>query len=311
MKIGIVGCGFVGARQAYPWCSTAPRSELVLIDLNVKLAQAQAEDILHATPFSSPTRITAGGYEDLIGAKIAVLACGVGQKARRRPDFSTFKRNHLVFEQVVPKVLKYAPDSILLVASNPVDIINQIVTKISKLPPSRVIGSGTILDTARFRSLTADHVGVAPNPSTPACWANTEIQRCWSGRRRRWAEFRSMNLRPSAAAPITAEVKLKIDDGVRRAAYRIIEGKSASYYGIGAGLARIVQAIRDDERSVLTVSAVTSGMSGFDGVSLSLPRVLGNTGIVATLTPGLADEERKALEKSAAVIKQAAGELGF
>jgi len=310
MKLGIVGCGFVGSTAAYSMVLEGIGSELVLIDINANLARAQAEDILHATPFSHPARIESGDYENLVGAKIVVLACGVSQK-QGETRLQLLQRNHQVFEQVVPKVLKYAPDSILLVASNPVDIINQIVTKISKLPPRRVIGSGTILDTARFRALLADHVGVAPQSVHAYVLGehgDSEVL-VWSS-----ASVGGIPLHEFAAergGSITEEVKARIDNGVRRAAYRIIEGKNATYYGIGAGLARIAQAIRDDERVVLTVSSVISGIPGFEGVSLSLPRVLGSSGVVATLTPRLSPEEGKALGKSAAIIKQAASELGF
>jgi L-lactate dehydrogenase len=161
MKVGIVGCGFVGSTAAYAMALWGIASELVLIDLNPKLAQAHAEDILHATPFAEPARVVAGGYSELEAADIVVLACGVGQRPGET-RLQLLEHNAQVFKQVVPQVLEYAPETILLIASNPVDVMTQVVTRISGLSPQKVIGSGTILDTARFRALLGEHLGVAP-----------------------------------------------------------------------------------------------------------------------------------------------------
>jgi L-lactate dehydrogenase len=306
MKIGIIGCGFVGSSSAFAIALVGAATELILIDLNADLANAHAEDILHATPFSKPVRIAAGDYSTLKGAGLVVLSCGVGQK----PGESRLKlleRNVNVFQNVVPRVLEHAPDSILLIVSNPVDIITQVVTKISNLPPKRVIGSGTILDTARFRTLLAEHLGLAPHSvhayvlgehgdSEVLAWSSGKV-----------GGVPVEEFATQIGRPITDDVKARIDDGVRRAAYRIIEGKGATYYGIGAGIARIAKAIRDDESAVLTLSNI----EGVNGVSLSLPRVLKATGVVATIQPLLSDEEAQALNHSAEILKTAAGELNF
>jgi L-lactate dehydrogenase len=162
MKIGIVGCGFVGSSGAFAIALEGRANELILIDLNANLAKAHAEDMLHATPFGRPSRITAGDYPMLKGADLVVLACGVAQKPGET-RLQLLERNVRVFDNVVPQVLKYAPETILLIVSNPVDIMTQVVTKISGLPPRRVFGSGTILDTARFRTLLAEHLNIAPH----------------------------------------------------------------------------------------------------------------------------------------------------
>ncbi len=306
MKIGIIGCGFVGSSSAFAVALVGAATELILIDLNADLAKAHAEDILHATPFSKPVRVAAGDYSTLKGAGLVVLACGVAQK----PGESRLKlleRNVNVFQNVVPRILEHAPDSILLVVSNPVDIMTQVVTKISALPPERVIGSGTLLDTARFRTLLAEHLGLAPHSvhayvlgehgdSEVLAWSSGKIGGVPVG------EFAEQ-----IGRRITDDVQARIDDGVRRAAYRIIEGKGATYYGIGAGIARIAKAIRDDEGAVLTLSNI----EGINGVSLSLPRVLKAKGIEATVQPMLSNEEEKALKRSAAILKEAGAELNF
>lgn len=310
MKVGIIGCGFVGSSAAYAIVLQGVASEILLIDLNRDLARAQAEDILHATPFSSPARVEAGDYAELAGAALVVLACGVAQKpGESRLDLLT--RNLRVFEQVVPRILAHAPEALLLVASNPVDLITEMVTRISGLPPSRVFGSGTILDTARFRTLLGDFFGVAPHSihaSVIGEHGDSEVL-VWSS-----AQVGGVNLKElalQAGKRVDAEVRGRIDDGVRRAAYRIIEGKKASYYGIGAGLSRLARAVRNDERGVFTISTHATGIEGVDGISLSLPRVLGGSGVVATLQPALSAEEREELMRSAATLTEAARGISF
>ena len=161
MKVGIVGCGFVGSSAAYAITLGGVANEIVLIDLNAKLAQAQAEDIFHATPFVTPSRIMAGGYGDLEGSQIVILSCGVGQRPGET-RLQLLERNAAVFEGVIPQVMRYAPEAVLLIATNPVDVITQMAGQIAGVPSQRVIGSGTILDTARFRTLLAESLSVSP-----------------------------------------------------------------------------------------------------------------------------------------------------
>lgn len=304
MKVGIVGCGFVGSSGAFAIALGGKANELTLVDLNTKLARAQAEDILHATPFSEPIRVAAGDYFMLKNADLVVLACGVAQKPGET-RLQLLQRNVKVFQDVVPRVLEHAPQTILLIVSNPVDIMTQVVTHISGLPPQRVIGSGTILDTARFRTLLAEHLGIAPHSvhayvlgehgdSEVLAWSTGKVGGVPV------AEFAAQ-----IGRPITQEIKTKIDDGVRNAAYRIIDGKGATYYGIGAGIARIASAIGDDEGAVLSLSNVT----GYGGVSLSLPRVVNARGIETTIQPLLSEDEAEALQKCAEILKAAAAEL--
>jgi L-lactate dehydrogenase len=310
MKVGIVGCGFVGSTAAYAMALTNAVSEIILVDLNASLAQAQAEDIIHATPFVKPIKVVAGGYGDLAGAGLVMLSCGVGQ----RPDetrLQLLERNVKVFESVVPQVVRAAPDAVLLVASNPVDLITRVVTRLSGIAPRRVIGSGTILDTARFRALLGEHLGVAPHSVHAYVLGehgDSEVP-IWSS-----AKAGGIPLREFAeqiGRPVTEEVRGRIDEGVRRAAYRIIKGKGATYYGIGAGLARIVSAVRDNEHGVITVSASTEGVEYLPETTLSLPRIIGSDGISATLRPVLSDDEQKALEQSAVILRDVARRIGF
>jgi L-lactate dehydrogenase len=310
MKVGIVGSGFVGSTAAYAMVMQGTASEIVLVDVNAALAQAQAEDILHATPYASAVRVHAGDYSELAGADVVVLACGVGQRSGET-RLQLLERNLKVFEQVTPQVVKHAPDAVLIVASNPVDIVTQIVCRLANLPPGRVVGSGTILDTARYRSLLGEHLGVAPHSvhayvmgehgdSEMLAWSSVHV-----------GGVALNHFAQQRGKTITDDVKKQIDEGVRRAAYRIIEGKKATYFGIGAALSRLVQAISGDERAVFTVSTGISGMSEFEGTCFSLPRVVGAGGVQATLLPGLSDEELSELRRSVEQLRNAARPIGF
>jgi L-lactate dehydrogenase len=310
MKVGIVGCGAVGSSTAYAIALGGLASELVLIDIDAGLARAQAEDILHGTPFAAPVRIMAGDYADLDRAGIVILACGVGQRPGET-RLELLKRNAAVFEAVVPQVTKHAGNAILLIASNPVDLITQIVSRIAGAPSHRVIGSGTILDTARFRALVADLLEVSPNSvhayvvgehgdSEVLLWSSARV-----GAVSLWQFARQ------TGAEVSHDTKARIDDGVRRAAYRIIEGKGATYYGIGAGLARLVRAIRNDERAVLTVSTRTTGIGEFPEICFSVPRIVGGGGVLGAVLPDLSEEEQKSLGNSVSVIQDAAASIGF
>jgi len=304
MKVGVVGCGFVGSSAAYAMVLRGVASEVALVDLNAALASAHAEDILHAVPFSAPARVVAGGYATLDGASAVILSCGVSQKPGES-RLQLLSRNAEVFWSVVSQVLAHAPNAILVVASNPVDLITQIVTDISGLPPARVVGSGTILDTARFRALLGEHLGIAPQSVHAYVLGehgDSEVL-VWSSAKAAGVPIETFA--KQSAKTMSAETKSQIEEKVRRAAYRIIEGKKATHYGIGAGLANVVKAIRDDERVVLTLSSLNTTLSKFERTCFSLPRVLGAKGIVTTIEPALSAEESAALQRSVAVLCEA------
>lgn len=304
MKVGVVGAGLVGSSAANDVALLAAASEVVLVDANEKMARAQAEDILHGGPFLSPTRVSAGGYEDLKGAGVVLLCCGVAQKPGET-RLQLLGRNAAIFREVVPKVVAAAPDAVLVVATNPLDVMTALTAKIARLPAGRVLGSGTILDSARFRALVAAHVGVAAPSVHAVClgehgdsqvlvWSNVQV-----------GVFPLVAYAEQVGRPITDQVKQRIDEKVRRAAYHIIEGKGATCYGVGASLARIVRAIHDDEKLVVTLSAPGDGTGPTGDACLSLLRVLGARGIEATLHSSLNAEEEAALKRSAEVLREA------
>ena len=301
MKIGIVGAGMVGSAAAFSCVLTGAVSSIVLVDIDRARAQAEAQDIAHAVPFGAPVQVSDGTFTDLAGAGIVILACGVSQKPGET-RLELLSRNADVFRTVVDQVMQHAADAILIVASNPVDIMTQITQRLSGLAPERVIGSGTILDTARFRWLLGQHLGIAPasvHAYVLGEHGDSEVL-AWSA-----ARAGSMELERFATQldrPLSQDHRDRIDHGVRHAAYTIIEGKGATWYGIGAGLARIVTAIVQDEQSVLTVSALSS-VSGIDHVACSLPRVVGRAGIRAELRPDLSAAEQDGLAASARLLR--------
>jgi L-lactate dehydrogenase len=311
MKVGIVGAGFVGATAAYAMVMRGVGREIVLVDRNRERAAAEADDIRHAVPFSSPLRIVDGDYADLDGCRVVVLCAGVNQKPGES-RLELLRRNHDVFSEVVPRVLKAAPDAVLVVATNPVDVMTHIAARFAVdagVPSHRVVGSGTTLDTARFRTLLGSHCGVDSHhvhgyvigehgDSEVLTWSLVTL-----GGMPLDEFLRLRGLRIDDAQ------RTEIDRRVRRAAYSIIAGKGATYYGIGAALARIVDVILHDQRAILTLCTPTPSVAGVEDVTVSLPRLLGGSGIMETFPLPLSDAENSALQKSASVIREAISAL--
>ena len=302
MKVGIVGTGMVGSAAAFAIGLRGAASEIVLVDHNPAMAEAHALDIAHAMPFGSGATIVAGDYDALRGAGVVIIAAGVAQRpGETRIDL--LGRNAEVFRQVVGEIMRTAPDTILLIASNPVDVMTQITQAISGLPRSRVIGSGTILDTARFRSLLGAHLSISPRSMHAYVLGEHGDSQvlAWS-----CAKAGAIPITAFAAqvgAPITDAVRAEIDSRTRNVAYTIVAGKGSTYYGIGAGLARIVQAIGMNEQAVLSVSIVTPEVEGVRDVALSVPRVIGATGVTAEIFPDLDPDEHAALGRSARLLR--------
>jgi L-lactate dehydrogenase len=302
MKVGIVGAGMVGSAAGFALVQRGVAGEIVFVDIDAARARAEAEDIAHAVPFAAPANVRHGTYADLSGAGVVILACGVSQKPGET-RLALLERNAEVFRAVVGEVMAVCPDAILLVASNPVDIMGQITQAISGLPPGRVIGSGTILDTARFRWLLGRHLGISPKSvhayvlgehgdSEVLAWSNARV-----------GSVPLMSFAAQIGAALTGHVREEIDRGVRNAAYTIIAGKGATWYGIGGGLTRIVSAIAGDEQAVLSVSTVEKDVLGVKDVALSLPRLVGRDGVSATLWPELDGAETDALRASAEILR--------
>ncbi len=312
MKVGIVGSGLVGATAGYALVMQGVGREIVLVDKNAARAAAEADDLRHAVPFAQPLDVRSGTYAELAGCKVVVLCAGVGQKPGET-RLQLLKRNAAVFREVVPAVLRAAPDAVLIVATNPVDVMTHLAARFAAacgVPAGRVLGSGTTLDTARFRSLLGGHCGVDPHHVHAYVigeHGDSEVL-TWS-----LATVSGMPLRDFArlrGIEDPGKVRADIDRNVRGAAYTIIGGKGATYYGIGSALARIVDVVLHDQRSVLTVCAPAADIAGVTDVTVALPRLVGGQGVLATFSLPLSPAETDELRESARVIRRALDELG-
>jgi L-lactate dehydrogenase len=312
MKVGIVGSGFVGATAGYALVMSGVGRELVLVDRNLARAEAEADDLRHAVPFAHPLEVRAGGYGDLKGCRAVVICAGVGQKPGET-RLHLLRRNAEVFAEVVPQVLANAPEAVLVVATNPVDVMTHLAARFAAscgAPAGRVLGSGTTLDTARFRTLLGTHCGVDPHhvhAYVVGEHGDSEVL-TWS-----LATIGGMPLESFArlrGIDLSEPVRQDIDAKVRGAAYSIIGGKGATYYGIGSALARIVDVVLHDQRSILTVCLPAREVAGVREVTVALPRLLGGQGVLETFPLPLNEEETTRLRASARVIRQALDELG-
>jgi L-lactate dehydrogenase len=304
MKVGIVGAGMVGATAAYALVMRGIGRAVVLVDKNTARAQAEADDIFHAVPFAHPLQVTAGDYPDLAGSRVVILAAGVSQRPGET-RLQLLERNAAIFRQVVPRVVAQAPDAVLLVATNPVDVMTHLAARYAGehgVPPSRVLGSGTTLDTARFRALLGRRLGVDAQ----------HIHGYVVGEHGD-SEVLTWSLVTVGGMPLDSFCRVhgivlddafrhEIDQRVRHAAYQIIEGKGATYYGVGSALARIVDAILRDQRSILTVTTPVAEVVGVCDVTISLPHLVGGAGVLASFALPLSREEESQLRASAEVV---------
>jgi len=311
MKVGVVGSGMVGATAAYALVMRGVGREIVMVDKNEGRAAAEAADIRHAVPFAHPLEVRSGGYVDLVGCRVVVLCAGVGQKPGET-RLQLLRRNAAVFREVVPGVLSHAPNAVLVVATNPVDVMTHLAVREAGrigVPARRVFGTGTTLDTARFRTLLGARCEVDPHhvhgyvigehgDSEVLTWSLVSVGGIPL---EAFARMRNVDL--------SEAVRRDIDEQVRRAAYTIIDGKGATYYGIGSAIARVVESVLHDQRSILTVCAPTADAAGVADVTIALPRLVGGAGVLETFPLPLSDAEQSQLRASAGVIRQAVDEL--
>ncbi len=307
-RVVVVGLGNVGATLGYALLFSGLAAEIVLIDKNHAKAEGEAMDLNHAVPFAHPTRIWAGNYPDCAGAAVVVVAAGAGQKpGETRLDL--LQHNADIFAEIVSRIVEHNRDCILLVATNPVDVLTKISLRLSGLPTHRVIGSGTILDTARFRYLLSQHFGVDPRSVHAFIigeHGDTEVP-VWS-----LANIAGMRLEDFCAAQGGAcdwNALHAIFEQTRDAAYHIIARKQATYYGVAAGLMRIIEAILRDQNTVLSVSSLVSGEYGISDICLSLPSIVNRNGIEKVLHLQLSAEEVRKLQESAGVLREISGRL--
>ncbi|AZO94114.1 L-lactate dehydrogenase [Iocasia frigidifontis] len=308
-KVVIIGAGLVGATAAYAIMNRGLASEIVLVDINKERAEGEAMDLNHGAAFVKPVKVKHGGYEECRDARIVIISAGVNQKpGETRLDL--VKKNTEVFKKIIPNISKYTREAILLVVTNPVDILTYVTQKLSDLPQNMILGSGTVLDTSRFRYQLSDHCGVNPKnihayiigehgDHEVAAWSLTNVA---------GVPFKDYCIVCDKDCA-THDFRDKMSEKVRQAAYEIIDRKGATYYAVGLAVARIVESIFRDEHTILTVSTLLTGEYGIDDLVLSIPSIVGSRGVEKVLNLTLSSQEEEELLKSAGVLKGIIQEL--
>ncbi len=302
-KAAIIGCGFVGAASAFALMQSGIFSELVLIDADKAKAEGEALDISHGLPFAKPMQIYAGEYKDLADAAMIIVTAGAGQKpGETRLDL--VHKNIGIFRSIIPEIVKYNTEGILLIVANPVDILTHAALKLSGFPENRVFGSGTVLDSARLKYLLGEHLDVDSRSvhafivgehgdSEIAAWSSVNVSGIplndFCEMRGHFSHEESMR---------------RIADDVKNSAYEIIEKKKATYYGIAMSVKRICEAVMRDEKSILPVSSLQHNNNGADNVVLSMPAIVGRNGVEGAVPFKLSDEEASKLLESANTLQE-------
>lgn len=297
-RIAVIGCGHVGATCAYALVMKGTAREIVLVDSNHRHAEGEAMDLQHAVPLARPVRVWAGDYCDAAEASIAVIAAGVGSRpGETRLDL--LGRNVVFVRECMQKLLAEGFDGIVLMTTNPVDILAQVAQEESGLPVERVIGSGTVLDTARLRAMVGEALGVeARSVHAHIIGEHGESEvAVWSAARVAGVPLRDY------CAPGECPDFDELLRRVRRAAPEIVEHKGYTSFAIASCVARICEAIIRDERTVLPVSTMMMGQYGIEGVYLSLPCVVGRRGVERVIELPLSDEEREGFHASARILQ--------
>lgn len=302
-KVVIVGCGFVGSACAFSIMQSGLFSEMVLIDANRDKAEGEALDISHGVPFAKPMKIYAGDYDDIKDASLIIVTAGASQKeGETRLDL--VKKNISIFKSIIPEIKKRDYKGILLIVANPVDILTTVAQKLSGLPENRVIGSGTVLDTARLKYELGNHLSVDPRSihafivgehgdSEIVAWSSANVSGVPINN---FCEMRGYHNHTDNMKRIAEEVK--------NSAYKIISKKHATYYGVAMAVKRICEVIVRDEKSILPISSAMHGEYGITGISLSMPSVVGKDGFENHIPIQLSDEEISDLQKSAKTLKE-------
>jgi L-lactate dehydrogenase len=308
-KVAIVGVGAVGSTTAFSLMTSGIVSELVLVDIDEERARGEAMDLNHGAYFTPPVNISTGEYEDCWDADVVVVTAGANQRpGESRLDL--MDRNVGIFEEMIPQITEgLDDDAVVLVVTNPVDILSYVTWQVSDLPQERVIGSGTVLDTSRFRHVLSTACDVDPknvHGYVVGEHGDSEVM-LWSSTNVAGVPFDEYVDRH--AEGVTDAEKAEMADQVRNAAYEIIERKGATNYAIALATTEIVEAIIRDEHSILTVSTLLEGEYGVEDVYMSVPSVVTRDGVREVVEQDLAESEQSALEDSAAVLRENRSQL--
>jgi L-lactate dehydrogenase len=310
-KISIIGAGNVGSTFAFALMISGIAREIVLVDSNEKLAQGQCMDLNHGLSFGQPAKIYSSGFESCNDADIVVITAGAKQKPEQS-RIELVQENTQIFKDIIPKITKYANDTILLVVSNPIDILTYVALRISGFPANRVIGSGTVLDTSRFKYLISEHCKVDPRNVHAYIigeHGDTELP-VWSNANIAGIALEKYCFICDRHCDSKKEL-YKIFDRVKNAAYEIIEAKGATYYSIALALVKITEVILRDENSILPVSTLVSDYYGINDVCIGIPSQVNKKGVDQFLKLELSKEEQEQFKHSADALKEIIKSIKF
>ncbi len=307
-KVAIIGCGFVGSSTAFALMESGLFSEIVLIDVDHSRAEGEAMDISHGVPFVKPMKIYAGDYDDIVDASIIIITAGAAQKPGET-RLQLVQKNVAIFKSIIPEISKRKCEGVLLIVSNPVDILTYVAQKLSGFPVNRVIGSGTVLDTARLKSRLSEHLDVDSRTvhafiigehgdSELAAWSSATVSGVPLSK---FCEMRGHFNHD--------ESERHIQEMVKNSAYEIIERKKATYYGVAMAVRRICEVIARDEKSILSVSSLMEGQYGLRDICLSMPTIVGADGVEEKVPISLDEDEITKLMASAQALKDIAQSL--
>ncbi len=309
-KIAIIGAGFVGSTTAFAIMSGGIFNEIVLIDIDRDKADGDAMDMAHGEAFVKPCRVYSGGYDECRDADIIVITAGANQKPGET-RLELINKNVSIFRSVIGEIVKYAPsDVILLVVTNPVDVLTYVAYKLSGLPRCQVLGSGTVLDTARLKYMLSEHTGIDARSchtyiigehgdSEVAAWSVTNIAGI------------TMDEFAAQTGLCTREDRERMYNAVKNAAYEIIDKKGATFYAIALAVERITSCIAGEENSMLTVSGVLDGQYGMADIAMSVPAKLGGTGVSWIPEVCFSNEETAGLRESGNTLRDCMKSVGF
>ena len=307
-KVAIIGCGFVGSSTAFALMESGLFSEIVLIDVDHSRAEGEAMDISHGVPFVKPMKIYAGDYDDIVDASIIIITAGAAQKPGET-RLQLVQKNVGIFKTIIPEISRRKCEGVILVVSNPVDILTYVAQKLSGFPVHRVIGSGTVLDTARLKSRLSEHLDVDARTvhafiigehgdSELAAWSSAAVSGVPLSK---FCEMRGHFNHD--------ESERHIQEMVKNSAYEIIERKKATYYGVAMAVRRICEVIARDEKSILSVSSLMEGQYGLRDICLSMPTIVGADGVEEKIPISLDEDEITKLMASAQALKDIASSL--
>jgi len=298
-KVSIIGAGMVGSTLAYSLVIQDVAEEVALIDINKKLAKAQVMDLQHAAPFTRHTNIKVGSYSDCKDSAVVAITCGAAQKpGETRLDL--IGKNTKIIKEIIPQIFKANPKAVVLMITNPVDVLTYAAISMYPSKKNQIIGSGTTLDSARFRHLISKKLNI--NTQSIHAYIMGEHG---DSEFPVWSTASVGNSSLDDYKKLSKKDKQNIFEGARKAAYAIIAGKQSTYYGIGSAAAYIIRSILHDKRTVLPVSHLIENVYGVNKVCLSTPVIVGRGGVVGALPLRLSKEEKASFMKSAQVLKKA------